>query len=123
MVCVLCVSRTLVTGIVLLSMSTLAELPAPPSPALFDSHTQAIGVILQVSSTGQLCPPLTKTQMTPHFLLNHYPPIPPQLQFQDQVEWKCVRPCALPGSIIFTQPCEELQKKMLDVSKKHCLCL
>ena len=113
-------SSTLVKGTVLLSMSTLAELPAPPSPALFDFHRQAIGVILQVSSTGHLCPLLTKTHKTASVT---HARIFPQLEFQDQFEWKFERPVALPGSIVFTEPCEVLQNKMLEVSKKHCICL
>ncbi|XP_028305921.1 phosphatidylinositol 4-phosphate 3-kinase C2 domain-containing subunit gamma isoform X2 [Gouania willdenowi] len=83
--------RTLVSGSVLLSLSSLAEQPLPSSSALSDSHRQPAGVILQ-------------------------------LDFTDQFKWKYRRPIALPGSVIFTQPCDELIKKMMAVSAKLCLC-
>lgn len=83
--------RSLVTGSILLKMSTMAEAALPPSPALTDTLRQTLGVILQ-------------------------------LDFQDQIQWEYQRPIALPGSMLFTQPCGELQRKMLEVSKRHCLC-
>lgn len=95
-------------------------IPGPASPALFDSHTQPAGVIMQVSKTEQLCPLLIKVQTAPQSLiLSSFH----QLEFQDDFKWTYQRPIALPGSVVFTQACEELQKKMLSVSKKHCLCL
>ncbi|CAN9499091.1 unnamed protein product [Ophioblennius macclurei] len=83
--------RSLVSGNVLINMSTLSELTLPPSPALTDTLRQALGVILQ-------------------------------LDFQDQFQWEYQRPIALPGSMLFSQPCGELQRKMVEVSKRHCLC-
>ncbi|XP_072291051.1 phosphatidylinositol 3-kinase C2 domain-containing subunit gamma [Eucyclogobius newberryi] len=85
-------NRTLVNGTVLLSMSTLAEHPAPPSPALGDAHRQPKGVLIQ-------------------------------LEFSHEFDWTFHRPWALPGSLIFTQACEDVNKKMQEVSTNHCLCL
>lgn len=104
-------------------MSTLAEVPALPSPALFHSHTQATGVILQVSYTNLVFLLFTR-KINPVFTRRRiHCVIVPQLEFQHEFEWTYQRPIALPGSATFSQPCEELQKRMLHVSKKHCLCL
>uniref|UniRef100_A0A3B3ZR28 Uncharacterized protein n=1 Tax=Periophthalmus magnuspinnatus TaxID=409849 RepID=A0A3B3ZR28_9GOBI len=40
-------NNSLVNGTILLSMSSLTEHPAPPSPALADAHRQPMGVLIQ----------------------------------------------------------------------------
>ncbi|XP_033823985.1 phosphatidylinositol 3-kinase C2 domain-containing subunit gamma isoform X1 [Periophthalmus magnuspinnatus] len=84
-------NRSLVNGTILLSMSSLTEHPAPPSPALADAHRQPMGVLIQ-------------------------------LEFSHEFEWTFWRPLALPGSSIFSQPCQDVHKKMREVSMNHCLC-
>lgn len=109
------------TGTVLLSLSLLAELPASPCPALCDSHRRASGVVLQVSTLDSSSSPQPKHK--PVHRLVTCPPVSPQLEFPNLFDWRYQRPIALPGLITFTEPCEELRRKMLAVSKKHCLCL
>lgn len=109
------------TGTVLLSLSSLAELPTPPSPALFDSHKRAVGVVLQVSGLDSSSSFRQEHKRVYGSLI--CPPVSPQLEFPDHFDWKYRRPLALPGMDSFTGPSEELQSKMLAVSKKHCLCL
>lgn len=109
------------TGTILLSLSSLAELPAPPCPALCDSHRRAVGVVLQVSRLDSSSSSQSKRKSVRGSVV--CPPVSPQLEFQNLFDWRYQRPLALPGLIMFTEPCEELHRKMLDVSKKHCLCL
>lgn len=113
--------RTLVTGTVLLSLSSLAELPAPPCPALCDSHRRAAGVVLQVSGLDSSSSFQSKHGSVQGSVVS--PPVSPQLELPNVFDWRYRRPVALPGLITFTEPCEELRRKMLAVSKKHCLYL
>ncbi|KAJ8381738.1 hypothetical protein SKAU_G00025160 [Synaphobranchus kaupii] len=86
-------NRTLASGTVLLSMSTLIELTDPPTSAVSDGHRQATGVILQVEFSNSH----RWKYERPKPLLNSS------------------------NSRFFTPPCEELHKKITVVSKRHCL--
>ncbi|KAG1938615.1 phosphatidylinositol 4-phosphate 3-kinase C2 domain-containing subunit gamma isoform X1 [Pimephales promelas] len=89
-------NRTLVHGTVLLSMSTQVPPRCPPSSALTHGHRQPTGVILQ-------------------------------LVFPDSEQWRYERASARPGSVLESPSCEpvcdELHKRIADVSQKHCLSL
>lgn len=61
---------------------------------------------------------------TPSLADSHQQPIGVilQLDFPNEFEWRFQRPEVVPGSVLFSEPVEELHKKMSAVSKKHCLC-
>ncbi|XP_062403201.1 phosphatidylinositol 3-kinase C2 domain-containing subunit gamma [Sardina pilchardus] len=83
-------NRTLVCGTTLLSMSMLVEVSTPPSPALADNHRQPTNGVIL------------------------------QVEFPEQKHWTYHRPVALPGSVLFTEPCLELKRRILQVSQGHC---
>ncbi|XP_012694530.2 phosphatidylinositol 4-phosphate 3-kinase C2 domain-containing subunit gamma isoform X2 [Clupea harengus] len=43
-----------------------------------------------------------------------------QVDFPELKRWKYERPVALPGSVLFTEPCLELKNRIEEVSKKLC---
>ncbi|KAL0968708.1 hypothetical protein UPYG_G00270560 [Umbra pygmaea] len=45
-----------------------------------------------------------------------------QLDFPEMARWTYDRPVSLPGSVLFSAPCEELHRKISEVSQKHCIC-
>ncbi|KAK1785054.1 hypothetical protein P4O66_018482 [Electrophorus voltai] len=47
----------------------------------------------------------------------------PKLEFPETKQWQYERPVALPGSVLFSTPCEDLQKRIVEVSQKQCLAL
>ncbi|XP_067275932.1 phosphatidylinositol 3-kinase C2 domain-containing subunit gamma [Pseudorasbora parva] len=91
-------NRTLAHGSVLLSMSTQVPPRFPPSAALTDGHRLPTGVILQID-------------------------------FPDSVQWRYElatagpQPEPEPEPEPEPTPCDELQKRITEVSQKHCLSL
>ncbi|XP_062318498.1 phosphatidylinositol 3-kinase C2 domain-containing subunit gamma isoform X1 [Osmerus eperlanus] len=45
-----------------------------------------------------------------------------QLEFPERNEWNYKRPVSLPDSPTTILPCEELSRKISEVSQKHCIC-
>ncbi|KAG5273788.1 hypothetical protein AALO_G00155520 [Alosa alosa] len=43
-----------------------------------------------------------------------------QVEFPELKHWTYDRPVALPGSVLFTEPCLELKKRIVEVSQNHC---
>ncbi|CAL8261244.1 unnamed protein product [Merluccius merluccius] len=87
---------------------------------LFSCSTLVNGtVLLGMSSLGE--PPGLPT---PALSDSHQLPagVILQLDFPNEFEWRYQRPEAVPGTVLFSEPFEELQKKMSALSKKHCLC-
>ncbi|KAK0134206.1 Phosphatidylinositol 4-phosphate 3-kinase C2 domain-containing subunit gamma [Merluccius polli] len=88
---------------------------------LFSCSTLVNGtVLLGMSSLGE--PPGLPT---PALSDSHQLPagVILQLDFPNEFEWRYQRPEAVPGTVLFSEPFEELQKKMSALSRKHCLCL
>ncbi|CAL8359519.1 unnamed protein product [Lota lota] len=87
---------------------------------LFSCRTLVNGTVLLGMSTlvEPPCPPtpsLTDSLQQPTGVIL-------QLDFPGDFEWRYQRPVAVAGSVLFSDPFEELQKKMAALSKKYCIC-
>ncbi|XP_028843563.1 phosphatidylinositol 4-phosphate 3-kinase C2 domain-containing subunit gamma-like isoform X2 [Denticeps clupeoides] len=83
-------NMTLVSGSILLSMSMLAELNSPPTPALYEIHRQAVGVILQVDFPNLKQWKYEKPIGLPHSILFNQPYEELQRKLEDISQMCCL---------------------------------
>ncbi|XP_026864630.2 phosphatidylinositol 4-phosphate 3-kinase C2 domain-containing subunit gamma [Electrophorus electricus] len=78
--------------------------------------TVILSMSMLVELTDPPCPALSENhRQTTGVIL--------QLEFPETKQWQYERPVALPGSVLFSTPCEDLQKRIVEVSQKQCLAL
>ncbi|XP_076842048.1 phosphatidylinositol 3-kinase C2 domain-containing subunit gamma [Brachyhypopomus gauderio] len=88
---------------------------------LFSKKTLVKGtVLLSMSMLVELSDPPCPAMSENH---RHASGVILQVEFPETTRWQYEKPVALDGSVLFSTPCEELQKRIVEVSQKHCLAL
>ncbi|KAL2093959.1 hypothetical protein ACEWY4_011271 [Coilia grayii] len=85
---------------------------------LYSNKTLICGTTLL--SMSMLVEP--NTPPSPALADNHRQPsgVILQVEFPELNHWKYERPVAMPGSVLFTEPCLELKKRIAQICEKHC---